>query len=118
MNAAILAAVAIAIIRGRVDSAKWSEAKAGAGTIARALAAYSAEKGSDGTYPPTLAQLGFLASDLHGTYFVIDDYSIPSASFTQDADPELTYTIQVDKATFTPPRITLDNTGTWTEITP
>jgi len=31
----ILAAVAIPIMRGRIDSAKWSEGRAGAGSIRR-----------------------------------------------------------------------------------
>jgi len=114
----ILAAVAIPIMRGRVDAAKWSEAKAGMGTIATALRAYSAEKGALGAYPPSLTVLGFIASDLHGTYFVIGDYTIPASTFTAGADPELTYTIRCDKGTLTPTRIELDNTGTWTESTP
>ena len=40
----ILAAVAIPLMRGRIDSAKWSEANATAGTIRTAIRAYSAEK--------------------------------------------------------------------------
>lgn len=111
----ILAAVAATTMRGRVDSARWTEAKAGLSSIATALRAYAAEKNENGTYPPPLAELGFTASDLHGTYFVIGDYSIPTASFTKAADPELTFTIRCDKATLTPTRITLDHTGAWTE---
>ena len=42
---AILAAVAIAIMRGRIDAAKWSEGKAGAGTVATTIRAYFTEKG-------------------------------------------------------------------------
>ena len=114
----ILASVAIPIMRGRIDSAKWSEGKAGMGSIATALRAYSAEKAADGTYPPTLTTLGFQTSDLHGTYFVIGDYSIPAASFTAAADPELTFTIRCDKASLAPTRMELDNTGAWTESSP
>ena len=40
----ILAAVAVPLMRGRIDSSKWSEGKAGMGTIASALRAYAAEK--------------------------------------------------------------------------
>ena len=43
----ILAAVAIPLMRGRIDSAKWSEGKAIMGTIATALRAHIAEKGAD-----------------------------------------------------------------------
>lgn len=115
----ILAAVAIPIMRGRVDAAKWSEGRSGMGTIATALRAYAAEQAADGTYPPSsLADLGFIASDLHGTYFVIGDYSIPAASFTAGADPELTYTIRCDKASLSPTRFELDETGTWASSSP
>ena len=44
---AILAAVAIPIMRGRVDAAKWSEGKAMMGTIATAIRAYVAEVDKD-----------------------------------------------------------------------
>ena len=114
----ILAAVAIPIMRGRVDSAKWSEGKSGMGTIGTALRAYAAEKGIDGTYPPTLTNLGFIASDLHGTYFTIANYSITAAAFTAAADPELTFTITCTNAgtgITSPTQITLDNTGAWVE---
>ena len=39
----ILAAVAIPLMQGRIDKAKWSEANATAGTIRTAVRAYSAE---------------------------------------------------------------------------
>ncbi|MCK4752664.1 MAG: prepilin-type N-terminal cleavage/methylation domain-containing protein [Planctomycetes bacterium] len=114
----ILAVVAITTMRGRVDAAKWTEAKAGMSTIATSLRAYAAEKNVDGTYPPSLATLGLIASDLHGTHFVITDYSIVAAAYTIGADPQLTYTIRCNKATLVPTRIELDNTGTWTESNP
>jgi prepilin-type N-terminal cleavage/methylation domain-containing protein len=114
----ILAAVAIPIMRGRVDSAKWSEGKAGMGTVATALRAYAAERGALGTYPPTLAELGFIASDLHGTYFTIANYSIPACAFVANADPELTFTIRCTNAgtgITSPTQIDLSQAGVWTE---
>ncbi|MHC4482769.1 MAG: type IV pilin protein [Planctomycetota bacterium] len=114
----ILAAVAIPIMRGRVDSAKWSEGKSGMGTIGTALRAYAAEKGATGTYPPTLANLGFIASDLHGTYFTIANYSITAAAFVTGNDPELTFTVQctnVGTGITSPTQITLNEAGTWVE---
>ena len=39
----ILAAVAVPMMQGKIDSAKWSEANAGAGTIRTAVRAYVAE---------------------------------------------------------------------------
>ncbi len=117
----ILAAVAIPIMRGRVDSAKWSEGKSGAGTIGTSLRAYAAEKGATGTYGvgvPALATLGFIASDLHGTYFTIANYSVETSAFTTGNDPELTFTIAVTNAgtgITSPTKVTLQQDGTWTE---
>ena len=65
----ILAAVAVPLMRGRIDAAKWSEGRAIMGTIATGLRAHVAEEGSNFTAVPTLAQLGFAANDLDGTYF-------------------------------------------------
>ena len=80
---AILAAVAIPIMRGRIDDAKWSEGKAMMGTIAsaiRALVAQSTEDidplGSD----PIGPELGFIAGDLTGTYFSDGDFFAPPIS--------------------------------------
>ena len=116
----ILAAVAIPIMRGRIDSAKWSEGKAAMGTIGTALRAYSAEKGAAGTYGagvPTLATLGFIASDLHGTYFTIANYAVTTTSFTAGADPELTITVTATAPAgiTTPSQITLSQAGIFTE---
>jgi len=73
----ILAAVAIPIMRGRIDSAKWSEGKAGAGAIKTAARAYCAEKGPLYDYSTTdIAALGFQTQDLDGRYFSNTDYSI------------------------------------------
>lgn len=75
----ILAAVAVPLMSGRIDSSKWSEAKAAMGTIASGLRSYAAEKGSFAT-APTLAQIGIANNDLDGTYFSHDAYAITSAS--------------------------------------
>jgi prepilin-type N-terminal cleavage/methylation domain-containing protein len=83
----ILAAVAVPIMRGRIDAAKWSEANATAGAIRSAARAYAAEKGSTFDYSgieTTLnvagTELGFAATDLDGAYFNQADYSITSGS--------------------------------------
>jgi prepilin-type N-terminal cleavage/methylation domain-containing protein len=93
----ILAAVAIPLMRGRIDSAKWSEGKSTAGTIATALRAYAAEKATAGDWPsPTAAELGFTPSDLTGTYFAPSNYSW-TCTYSDTADPPLTFTITVTK---------------------
>ena len=87
----ILAAVAIPLMQGRIDKAKWSEANATAGTIRTAVRAYSAETSIAtaaanclGTLDDADIQgyLGFNASDLTGTYFVPGDYEITAISAT------------------------------------
>jgi prepilin-type N-terminal cleavage/methylation domain-containing protein len=115
----ILAAVAIPIMRGRIDSAKWSEGKAGAGSIRTAARAYQAEKGPAYTYTgTTLLELGFAVGDLNGKYFLDGCYAIV---FTAVAAPNYdTYVVTVTAAAGTadqpamPPVVTLDETGTWT----
>jgi type IV pilus assembly protein PilA len=83
----ILAAVAIPLMQGRIDKAKWSEANATAGTIRTAVRAYCAETSVAtaqtnclGTLDDTDIQnyLGFSSTDLSGTYFLPADYEITS----------------------------------------
>ena len=86
----ILAAVAIPLMQGRIDKAKWSEANATAGTIRTAVRAYAAETsvatantdlaGQSLDDPTTLSRLGFVATDLVGTYFTGGDYSITTVN--------------------------------------
>jgi len=87
----ILAAVAIPLMQGRIDKAKWSEANATAGTIRTAIRAYSAETSvgsaqalasSNLGVAATRALLGFGDNDCEGTYFESDDYVITSVSAT------------------------------------
>ena len=75
----ILAAVAVPLMSGRIDASKWSEAKAGMGTIASALRAYAAEKGNFSS-APSLSAIGISNADLDGTYFSHECYAITSAS--------------------------------------
>jgi prepilin-type N-terminal cleavage/methylation domain-containing protein len=73
----ILAAVAVPMMRGRIDSAKWSEGAATAGSIRTAVRTYAAEHGITQanvdlvgkTADTVLAELGFAVGDLQGTYF-------------------------------------------------
>ena len=114
---AILAAVAIPIMRGRRDAAKWSEGKAMMGSIATVLRCYAVERGASpgGNWPPTLAGLGLVASDLAGTYFTLTEACWASASYPDGGS--LTFTISVDAPAEidTPSNVTLDQAGTWVE---
>ncbi|MDO8302612.1 MAG: DUF4190 domain-containing protein, partial [Sedimentisphaerales bacterium] len=84
---AIMAAISVPIMRGRIDAAKWSEGKAMMGTISTAIRAYHADKGTDAT-PPTIivgtgdTALGFAATDLEGTYFRSSDFSMNVTSMS------------------------------------
>jgi len=92
----ILAAAAIPLMRGRIDSAKWSEGNAAAGTIRSSVRVYFAETGDNTTILTALddagtqAALGFTTDDLTGTYFVASDYEITAVSGTGIATVEVT----------------------------
>jgi len=116
----ILAAVAIPLMQGRIDKAKWSEANATAGTIRTAVRAYSAETSIAtaqanclGTLDDADIQgyLGFNASDLTGTYFVPGDYEITAVSATGIAS--VTVTASQDDAPAGSYELAAD--GSWTK---
>ena len=117
----ILAAVAIPILRGRIDAAKWSEGKAMMGSVATAIRAYAAEKGTSGAQPTAIlgsgaTQLGFAAGDLSGTYFVDGDFALTAVD-TQ-ATP-ITFTITCTAgggadSPSVPAGYTLNQAGTFT----
>ncbi|MBN1819015.1 MAG: prepilin-type N-terminal cleavage/methylation domain-containing protein [Sedimentisphaerales bacterium] len=92
----ILAAAAIPLMRGRIDSAKWSEANATAGTIRAAVRVYFAETGDNTTIIGQLSdagiqgKLGFTSGDLTGTYFTAGDYQITAVSSTGVATVRVT----------------------------
>ncbi len=119
MIVGILAGVTIAILQGRIDSAKWSEANAAAGTIRTAVSAYVAcngiedarsalvDKSLDDT--DTQTALGFFESDLVGTYFAPGDYTITEIDDSGHA------TIEVESSTDNAPegKKTLAADGSW-----
>ncbi|MBN2456986.1 MAG: prepilin-type N-terminal cleavage/methylation domain-containing protein [Sedimentisphaerales bacterium] len=86
----ILAAVAIPLMRGKIDAAKWSEAQAGGGSIATGIRAYAAEKGIsgfdatevNGSLTAGNQYLGFADGDLDGTYFSDACYVVSGATYT------------------------------------
>ncbi len=85
----ILAAVAVPILRGKIDSAKWSEGAASAGAVKSAMRAYYAEDPAAALLMAgvtlsdvTAAPLGFKSGDLTGRYFVVGDFTITSVDAT------------------------------------
>jgi type II secretory pathway pseudopilin PulG len=116
----ILSAIAIPYMRGRSDTAKWSEGKAIAGNIKTAARAYRGEKSAGFDFSATtLEDLGFTVNpggDLDGKFFTADCFSIQFA-------PSGDYLITVDAAKSTRPdppssprQVTLDNAGIFNEI--
>ncbi|MFC1604106.1 prepilin-type N-terminal cleavage/methylation domain-containing protein [Planctomycetota bacterium] len=125
---ALLAALLIPMLTARIEAAKWSEGKAGAGTIATALRAYAIEKAElepgGGTGPITLTNgiEDFMnPADLHGKYFDYIDYSITNIAYNPGnvgtTDYVITYTITVAKpdTSWTKGPYSLDHLGQWTE---
>ncbi len=113
----ILAAVAIPIMRGRIDSAKWSEGKAMMGTIGTGIRAYCAETDSaptPGLFASWGSELGFIASDLDGTYFDSSMFTISDLQYDPNQSVSLTFTVSATNSALNPPTVTLDEQGTWT----
>ena len=115
----ILAAVAIPLMQGRIDKAKWSEANATAGTIRTAVRAYCAETSvaSAVALAPglddagTRSALGFSATDLEGTYFATGDYSITGVNADGVAQITVANGSKADAPTDGP--YVLDYDGSW-----
>jgi len=71
---AVLAAVLVPLMTARLESARWSEGKAGVGTIATAVRATYAEEGVDFSESSTISDYVNTA-DMYGKFFQIGDYS-------------------------------------------
>jgi type IV pilus assembly protein PilA len=117
---AILAAVLAPMLTGRINDAKWTEGKAGAGTLATALRAYFAEhEGWDNggtTYPGgsgtgAFAEIGVTDVDLTGKYFTPGEYTVGSLGGDTTVGP--IYTITVTAPAGLTGTYALDQTGTW-----
>ena len=113
---AILAAVAIPLMQGNIDKSKWSEACSAAGTIRRGIRTYAGETsvataqglvGNNLSDAATEEALGFIGTDLEGTYFTAADYTItavngagiPTITVTGGSKPKSptgTYVLQPD----------------------
>jgi prepilin-type N-terminal cleavage/methylation domain-containing protein len=121
----ILAAVAIPLMRGRIDSAKWSEARAAMGTIATGLRAYFSERQNWNGCDNIEQDLGITEADLDGTYFEYDCYNFGNLGFTDVNGPAFSVTCTAGNssksdAPTSPASVTLtvNNEGevVWTEV--
>ena len=113
----ILAAIAIPIMTARIDSSKWSEGKAIAGTLASAIRTWVAgtqEKGPWNKVSLDLQKLGINPVDIKGTYFdqSLFDWEVAYSS------GNLTFLIKVSKPPeiASPELITLNHAGIWEKV--
>ena len=109
----ILAAVAIPIVRGHLDSVKWSEGKATMGSIATALRAYVLEAGASSSRRPTASQLGFSSGDLEGAYFTTRSYWWV---IIDDAPIRYLIMARAPREIRSPVLVTLDQSGQFSEL--
>ena len=108
----ILAAVAVPILRGKINASKWSEAAATAGAIRSAVRAAYAEDSTatltgvctDGSALALL--LGFQAGDLTGRYFDGSNFTVSAVDGNGHATVDVT-----SPGADAPGSGTLDNTG-------
>jgi len=114
----ILAAVAVPMMQGRIDSAKWSEGKAIMGAIARALRAHVSEEGINYSPVPTLEQLGFGSGNLNCTYFTGGESGVGNFSWIINSRSPLEFliTATAPAGISSPSQVTLDQNGKFTEI--
>lgn len=111
----ILAAASVPMMRGRIDSAKWSEANATAGTIKSAIRVYFAEYGDSTPLTGVLSDsarqtlLGFNDADLTGTYFVPGNYNVDSV----DSNGNAAVTVTGSQSNAPTGSKTLSITGSW-----
>jgi type IV pilus assembly protein PilA len=113
----ILAAVAVPLMRGRIDAARWSEGRTIMGTIATSLRAHVAEKGSNFKPVPKLVELGFAKGDLEGTYFKGGESGKGNFSWVINDDEPIDFliTAKAPAEISTPSKVTLDHNGNWIE---
>jgi len=113
----VLAGVSLPIMQRRIDEAKWAEGKMIMGTIAKALRAHIAEKGSAFSHVPTLAELGFWEGDLDGTFFKGGESGVGNFSWVINSSNPVDFliTATAPDEVGSPAMFTLDNTGTYKE---
>ena len=112
----ILSAVAVPVLRGRINAAKWTEGRTMAGTIAVGIRSYIAGTGNTGVWDERTLRydmLGFREDDFNGAYFSKEDFAW-QVEFTGGY---LTYTVIVKKppGITSPAQMTLDYKGNWGE---
>lgn len=118
----ILAGIAIPLMQVRIDKSKWSEACSAAGTIRASIRSYAAETsvataqglvGNDLSDAATETALGFIPTDLDGTYFTSADYTITAVNGNGNATITATGGSKADSPTGT---YVLQANGKWEKL--
>ncbi len=114
--AAILAAIAVPILRARIDSAKWTEGKTMASTIGVAIRTWVIGTNQTGPWTEgtlTPKTLGFAPGDLTGVYFDESNFTW----FVTYNNNVLDYVIKIAKpeGISSPDQQILDSAGDWSE---
>jgi type IV pilus assembly protein PilA len=118
----ILAGIAIPLMQVRIDKSKWSEACSTAGTIRTSIRSYAAETsiataqglvGNDLSDATTETALGFIPTDLEGTYFSAADYTITAVNGDGIATITATGGSKADSPTGT---YVLQTNGKWVKL--
>jgi prepilin-type N-terminal cleavage/methylation domain-containing protein len=113
----VLLAIAVPIMRGRVDAAKWVEGRTMAENLARSLRQYAQEQGTKGSYgegQPSLTELGHSTADLTGNYFDYTNFTWIT-DYQEGRQPPLDFSITVSapEGISSPSVMTLDNKDEW-----
>jgi len=118
----ILAAIAVPLMQVRIERTRWSEACSTAGTIRTSIRSYAAGTsvaraqalvGNDLSDAATEAALGFIATDLEGTFFTGGDYTITAVNGAGIATITATGGSKVDSPTGT---YVLQADGKWVKL--
>ena len=119
---AVLAAVLIPMLTARLEAARWSEGKAGAGTIATSIRAMVAEEGEEFDDTDLDVITYVKADDLQGRWFGQARYTITSLSYPGTTPYPVDYVIQVTApppaeggTAWNVPTWYLNNNGQWSK---
>lgn len=118
---AILAAILAPMIRPGIDAAKWTEGRAGAGTLAAGILAYCVETGHGHPEIPLggdFSAFQVYEVDLRGKYFMPANYSVSEVVYGPGG-AGISYLITITTpVALTGPDKTLDQNGQWNDISP
>jgi type II secretory pathway pseudopilin PulG len=118
MIVAILAALLAPMMGNRINEAKWTEGRTGAGTLATGIRAYCSETGQGhGAIPPggDFSDYRVYEVDLRGKYFQPADYSVSDVAYDQ-ATGSISYLVTVAAPPgVSGPNKTLDQSGRWSD---